>query len=403
MKTVGIIAEFNPFHNGHKYLIEQVKKETSADYVVVVMSGSFTQRGIPSCMDKFTRCTHALSCGADLVLELPVSYATASAEAFAFGGVSVLDSLSVIDYIGFGSEIGDISKLCDVTEKITNPSPQFSEDLNKALSSGLSYPAARAAALPEYDYILNDPNNILGIEYIKALNLLESSISPITIQRIGKNYHDDNISTDNFSSADAIRKHWDANNEQLKDSVPDCVYDSINKLGGISAPIYLDDFTSCLFYKLLISDIDELSSYQDMNEFIARRIKKNMQSAASFSELIMSLKTKELTYSRLNRALLHCMLNLKDFTRDYSNKLIPCPYTRILGFRKDSRELMHRIAASSQISLVNKAADAPSLLSTDALSLFEQTLCSDRIYDQIVMQKYGTRPKDGCLISPIIL
>lgn len=236
MKVTGIIAEYNPFHNGHKYHIEKAKELTGADYVIVVMSGNFTQRGIPAFTDKYTRTRMALSCGADLVLELPLYYAAGSAEYFATGAVSLLDRLGVVDSLCFGSECGNIDALMHVASVLYNEPDSYKKLLQDALKSGQNYPAARHNALlqylsmqpserdavngnaidcdtvacaaitdvTDYEQILSSPNNILGIEYCKALLKLNSSITPYTIRREGGGYNDDTLSAVN-SSALAIR------------------------------------------------------------------------------------------------------------------------------------------------------------------------------------------------------
>ena len=188
MKTVGIIAEYNPFHNGHKYQIEKAKELTGADYCIVVMSGNFVQRGTPAFMDKYLRAKAALTCGADLVIELPVHYAAASAEYFASGAVAILDRLGVIDYLCFGSECGNIEILSDIADVLISESDEFKNVLKQRLKEGVAYPKARndaicAAAphLTEYLDVLNYPNNILGLEYIKALKKRKSNIAPCTI------------------------------------------------------------------------------------------------------------------------------------------------------------------------------------------------------------------------------
>ena len=213
MKVTGIIAEYNPFHRGHKYQIDYCKKELHSDYVVVVMSGDYVQRGTPALLPKHVRAEMALRCGADLVLEMPVSVSTASAEAFAMGAVSILDGLRVTDYLCFGSEYGEISALQELAAVLVSEPEEYRLFLKKFLSAGCSFPAARSQALVEYfknphnftgdtfdgiltpllnqiTQILNSPNNILGIEYCKALNRLKSSLKPVTLKRQGMGYHD---------------------------------------------------------------------------------------------------------------------------------------------------------------------------------------------------------------------
>ena len=402
MKTVGIIAEFNPFHNGHAYIIEAAKKLTGAEYAIVAMSGSFTQRGIPGCMDKYDRVSSALLSGADLVLELPVSYASASAEAFSYGAVSLLNSLGIVDYLAFGSESGDMDALHGAASELIYPSEDYSEALKSALKDGLSFPSARAAALPGHSEVLASPNNILGIEYLKALMMLDSNIIPVTVQRKGHGYHDTALGE--LASAKAIREGAKNNSlEMLKGSVPSQVYDIMAARLNKSWPVYPEDFSQLIHYCLLSSTPEELSEYQDMNLDLAMRLLKHLPSYTDINSFILKLKTKELTYTRISRALLHIMLKLQDMTRDEAGKLLPCPYSRILGFRKNSDMLMRSLMSQSEIPLVNKAADAYRIMDENAYKYFEATVKADRIYSSIVMNKYGTRQKDGCLISPVIV
>ena len=216
MKTAGIIAEYNPFHKGHEYQIRYAKEKLKADYVIVAMSGDYVQRGTPALISKHARAEMALRCGADLVLEMPVSVSTASAEAFAMGGVSLLDSLGVVDMLCFGSESGEISALKELAEILVEEPEEYKKLLKSFLSEGLTFPAARSQALTEYfknprnfsgdDFdgvltpllnevtqILSTPNNILGIEYCKALLRLNSRIRPVTLRREGMGYHETTV------------------------------------------------------------------------------------------------------------------------------------------------------------------------------------------------------------------
>ena len=210
MKIVGLIAEYNPFHNGHRYHIEQAKKITGADHAVVVMSGDYVQRGIPACMPKRLRAEMALKCGASAVFELPVCYATGSAELFAEGAVSLLDRLGIVDTLVFGSECNDLESLSQIADLLVEEPELYRTVLRFHLKNGASYPMARQEAVSaclrgnHCSFLLNDPNNILGIEYLKALKRQKSRIIPYTIARRGAHYHDPDLH-DSYSSASAIR------------------------------------------------------------------------------------------------------------------------------------------------------------------------------------------------------
>ena len=412
MKTVGIIAEFNPFHNGHKYIIDQAKEKSGADKVIVVMSGAFTQRGTPAYMYKYDRVNCALFSGADLVLELPVSYSTATAEAFAFGGVTILNSIGVTDYLCFGSENGDLESLTQASQALINPDEAHSKLIRNALDEGLSFPAARSKAYPGLSDILDKPNNILAIEYLKSLSLITSFIKPITIQRIGDGFHETKVSS--VPSAHGIRELVSGSKADidieshdffptLKNAVPESALEVMVSTYGKTWPVDINDFDSIIYYTLLSSTAEELSELQDMNLDLANKMHKGILSYTNADQFISDLKSKEITYSRISRALIHCLLKQKDYTRDTNGNLLPCPYTRILGFRKDSGDLLRQIQKEAKIPVITKAGDASKLLSPNALALFNQTLLSDRIYDFVLSKKYGTHQKDGCLISPVII
>lgn len=412
MKTVGIIAEFNPFHNGHKYIIEQAKEKCGADRVIIAMSGAFTQRGTPAYMYKYDRVKSALSCGADLVLELPVSYCCATAEVFAFGGVSLLDALGVTDFLVFGSESGNSDILCEAAKALSAPDMSRSELMNRYLKEGLSFPAARAEAYPEYRDILSRPNNILAIEYIKAVLKLNSSLVPVALKRLGADYHDTDISA--MASSSGIRSLFEGTDgasrtelselfSVLSTAVPEPVSSIMNDGYGKTWPLCLNDFSQLLYYSLLRTDNETLAGYQDMNSDLANKMRRMLPEFTAAEDFAALIKSRELTYSRVSRALLHCMLAQKDLTRTPDGELIPCPYTRILGFKRDSSDLLHIIKQSTSIPVIAKAADAYSLLGPEAIAFYEQTVFADRIYDFILSQKYGTHLDDGCRISPIIL
>ena len=217
MKVVGIIAEYNPFHKGHAYQIRYAKERLGADYVIVAMSGPFTQRGTPALFDKYSRAGHALACGADLVLELPVVYATASAQIFATGGVALLQNAGLVDTLLFGSECPDLAALKNIADMLSEETPAYQALLRQALQEGSSYAAARAKALenPAYAKILAQPNNILAIEYLGALSRLDSSMTPLCLQRQGAGYHETSLDED-MASAYGIR-HFLAGHPQMSD------------------------------------------------------------------------------------------------------------------------------------------------------------------------------------------
>jgi len=191
--------------------------------------------------------------------------------------------------------------------------------------------------------------------------------------------------------------------DALRLSVPEQVYDIYMSVQNKTWPIELNDYSSLIYSSLLLSNKEELSSFQDMNTDIANKFKNALPRFIDADGYIAELKSKELTYSRINRALIHCLFRQRDYTRDSESRLLPCPYTRILGFRKESSDLLHNIQKATDIPVITKAGDANKLLPPEAMPHFNRTVLADRLYDHILFQKYGTRLNDGCLISPVIL
>ena len=286
MKIVGLITEYNPFHNGHLHHIREAKRVTGADAAIVVMSGDYVQRGVPAFMPKRLRTEMALKCGASAVFELPVCYATGSAEYFALGAVSLLDSLGIVDAVCFGSECNDLDALSHVADILTREPDDYRSLLKKSLKKGVSFPSARHEAMleytrvPAYAALLDDPNNILGIEYLKSLKKLNSRMIPFTIQREGAHYHDRVLSPGRLSSASAIRSllafsgsslHTDPTGgtfentsfenilSELEDQVPSCCLELLEDFHRVQYPVYQNDLSLLLKYKLLNKTVKKVT------------------------------------------------------------------------------------------------------------------------------------------------
>ncbi len=410
MKVVGLITEYNPFHNGHKYHIEQAKKLTGADHVVVVMSGNFVQRGAPAIVDKYTRCEMALNEGADLVFELPVTYATASAEYFAMGAVKILHSLSFIDTICFGSECGDLTLLNEIASILVDEPILFKELLNAFIKQGESFPAARQHALTTYllqtdasltgkekelTEVLASPNNILGIEYLKALKQLNSPIKPYTITRICSGYHESSL-TGTISSASSIRQHINSKvdyMDALNVAMPASAYALLHEAMNKCAPVVEDDFSQFLYYKLLYTPTSELTDYLDINEDIAMRIQNTKASFTTVHSYAEQLKTKNLTQTRINRILFHLLLNIKKeyFKDDRASSSV---YLRLLGMKKESSFLIKSSKLETALPIITKLADAKDKLDQDALLHLTTEIQASTLYNQVVSHKFNTTLKD---------
>lgn len=411
MKTLGIIAEYNPFHQGHLYQLEQAKLLTGATKVVVVMSGNFVQRGIPAIIDKYARTKMALSHGADLVIELPVCYATASAEAFAYAGISILDRLGFVDYVCFGSECGDVKLLEHLADILLEEPFLYQQELKKELKSGFSFPKARTKALinymkvnesKEYDQtslelLLNSPNNILGIEYMKAIQKRKSKLKAVTIKRQGAGYHDNDISLPN-ASATAIRSVLTKDDLlSLPKDLPEETMNVLKQEYQNTFPIFRNDFTSLLYYKLSMIKEEDLTSYADVTLELANRIKNNLTYSKTYDDFCLSLKTKELTLTRINRGLLHILLSIPKVQN------IEACYARILGFRTGATKLLRIAAKENRIPLIVKTANAKLLLNQEEYELFEQDVKATHLYHQMIFQKFHTNFSDEYTHGPVIL
>lgn len=400
MKTVGLITEYNPFHNGHAYHIEKAKMLTGADRVIVVMSGDFVQRGAPAVMPKHLRAKSALLSGASLIIELPVCFATGSAEYFAQGSISLLNRLGCIDSICFGSECGDLHLLKEIAQILADEPIEYQTALKQALKEGASFPAARQEALniysDKYSEILASPNNILGIEYLKALAKIHSKMEPFTIKRIGAGYHDMDIDGQ-FSSATAIRSDIyqlaDVNSSSeslplthIQTQVPSSCHELMKKNYQTRYPVKADDFSLLLKAKLLSETAGSLSHYLDMSPELANRILRLRNDYLSFEQFCDLLKTKELTRSRISRSFIHVLLGI---TNDWLTAMkAPAPYARILGFRRDHADLLGILKRTSDIPLITSPARA--VLADTAYQMLELDIYASDLYESVITDLYGT-------------
>lgn len=412
-KAVGIIAEYNPFHKGHEYQIQQAKEQTGANIAIILMSGDFVQRGTPAIFAKHQRTTMALLGGADIVFELPSFYACGSAEYFSSGAVSVFNALNSIDFLCFGSESGEIDT-CRFLGKLLADEPKlYKEKLRSFLKQGLSFPAARKSALAEYlkekdipfsEDFLDTPNNILGIEYCKSLAAQNSSIVPVTIKRIGSSYHETSLSSE-YPSASAIRREliaaWNTQkflSDTLKNAQPPAVKDYLCALLENETFLIEDDFSLLLKYELMKNTPESLCAFSDMSPDLARRIYHHLNTFETFTQFAEQLKTKELTYTRICRALLHVLLNIPS-----DLPAISPAYVRLLGFKKESSFFLRILQKNSDIPIITKAADYKKLLPKEAHSLFEKDLFASNLYETVKCNKKSTAFTNDLQKPPIIL
>lgn len=473
MKIIGIIAEYNPFHNGHAYQIEEIRRRTQADYIVVAMSGDFVQRGAPAIVDKYARTRMALSCGADLVIELPVLWATASAESFAAAGVALFEKMGCVDGICFGAECENLSLLSEIADILAEEPSAYRAALSSYIKEGLTFPQARAKALSEsaptppktgsalknafsesasltqseLAKILVSPNNILAIEYLKAIRRQDSSLTPYLIKREGAGYHDTEIydaplgfsGSENVScshsdvstpaisptsapvaaptaSATAIRKTLaaapsdslsanpatairetltaessDSPSAKLAAAMPAPALSVLTNYLSQMPAVWSDDFSSILSYLLLSKAPEELALYGDCNIDIANRLSKNLFSYRSVSQFCEQNKSRDITYTRMSRILFHMLLHIQntDYAAGKAQGYIP--YLRILGFCKDSSALLGELKRRAAVPVISKLADAKRLLAKTACTMQERT--ADTLSEQAscAMQEQTTR------------
>jgi len=395
----GIITEYNPFHKGHEYHLKKARLDTNADGIVCVMSGNFMQRGIPALVDKWKRTEMAIQNGVDLVLELPLVYALSSAEHFAFGGVSLLNSLGIIDNLYFGSEDGNTDVLELIAETLVSEPLEYKNLLKYNLNLGLPFHQSRANALNDYLNsnnvlaVLNNSNNILGIEYIKALKVLSSSIIPKTLKREGAAYNDENLNP-SFSSATSIRKHLRENSlSELRTTLPKASYDILYNLSSSNYPFtFEEDMFKYIKYKLFTND-QSLLPLPDVSEGLDNKILKEILNATSISELILNSKSKRYTYTRINRILAQSFLNLEAFDLLNLSKS-PVPYARVLGFNSNGRNILKNIKGKCNIDIITKVP--------------RSNLCDHMKIDILGTKAYSllnpkVNPMDDYLKSPIII
>lgn len=388
MNITAIISEYNPLHQGHLYHIETAKKETNADHIIAIMSGNFVQRGTPAILDKYARAETALRSGVDLVLELPAIYATASAEYFAMGGVALANTLGCVTHLSFGSEYGQADKFMEAATLLLNEPEELKLPLKEALKNGASYPAARAYALkvshPELADILETPNNILGVEYCKALLKFRSPIKPHTIKRQGQDYHSEETAA-GFASATGLRNLMSQpspENEALfKEQLSPVSYEFLKDRFGTS-PLSEDDLSMLLQYRLITKNRANLTDYFGVTKELSNRIYKHLPEFETFSGFAELLKTKNMTRTAINRALLHILLGIKASDVQEVTKRGCVDYIRVLGFRKKSAGLLKSFCDLPEIPLITNLSDAPILCETD--------IRADKIYQMCAAAKYGT-------------
>ena len=327
------------------------KELTHADFTIAVMSGNFIQRGDASLVDKWTRTEMALKAGVDLVIELPVLYAISSAENFADGAIKILNSLQIVDFISFGSEIGEIEPLNDVASLLYKEPKEFSNIITSQLKSGLSYPKAREVALSlylkdsqKYKEIMESPNNILGIEYLKALKKHRSHIRPLTIKRDYSDYNSNQV-TNGIASATAIRTMLKSK-KNIRPVVPTETYELLEqKLKAGEFVKDLSTFEKEIIYSLRKMSLQEIAALPDVSEGLENKIKMAANTCNTLPTLIEAIKSKRYTQTRIQRILLYALLGITQKDINISKKYTP--YIRVLGFNKHGKRIISAIASAN--------------------------------------------------------
>ncbi len=377
MKTAAIICEYNPFHSGHKFHIDETKRKTGADAIIAVMSGNFVQRGDVAVFKKETRAKIALENGADLVLELPARYSSASAEIFAKSAVDIINSLGIVDYLSFGAECEDLTRLSALADFFVSESSEFSEALKKHSASGLSFPAARAKAAEDLlgkdaKNLLSAPNNLLGIEYLKALSAEGSKITPIVIPRTGAQ-HDSTLPTETTASATYIRSLiLNGNFQEAKPYIPENAFAYLSEEKVHS----LKNIEKAILCCLINTPAEKLMQIADITEGLENRIKAAAASSGSIEELLDKVKTKRYTHSRLRRIMLAALLGITDEQRQS-----PVSYIKILDHNEKGRKLIAAAKKTATLPLVRNTSQVNKLNDAAIKDIWEQERTFDSIYN----------------------
>ena len=392
MKIAAVIAEYNPFHNGHAAQLETLKNKLGAESVLVIMSGDFVQRGEAAIADKASRTRMALEAGADLVIELPPPWATGSAERFAKGAVRQAEACGCVDTLAFGASCPDAARLGALAE-VLGQEEKLQSTLRDGLKNGLSYPAASAAALEEIDpegaALLRDPNNLLGVEYIKALRETGSGIRPLPLERLGSPHGAAALPAEGFASAGAIRTalRQGAKPEELSRFLPE------STIRALDRPLFSDDFSAALSAGLLQLAEDGPEAFlpfADSAPELAARLMTLKPYALRFSELVQRLRTKAFTEARIRRFLIHILLGIRKEDQMKDPEAI-----RILGLRQDS-DLPALLKKQARLPLITKTADVPP-------ALLRPYVYPHHLYCQQVYFRYGASLPDEYRQSPVVL
>ena len=387
MKTIACVAEYNPFHLGHLKHLDYVKNTLNADNIIVIMSGNFTQRGEIAIMNKYTRAKHAILAGADMVIELPTVFATANAEIFSFGAVKILNSLNSVDGLCFGVESGEKLQFINVATTLNNETKEYKQLLKSSLDEGLSLAKAKCKALkatiPTFDeQFLSTPNNILGVEYTKALLKLKSDIEIFPMLRTGD--HNDKKLKKGITSATSIRETIKGKPiKKIKGNIPSFTYKDISG--------YPNDFDKLLMAKIIMTSPQNISKILDCTEGLENRIKALAKDNRTIEQLVEKVSTKRYTKTRVSRIILS---NFLDITKDLVFSALSSPlYAKVLAIKESKKELLSAVNKNSTIPVITRQSDLMDLKKT-AKDCYEKDLLASDLYALICNQK----PKDNQML-----
>ncbi len=371
MKVIGLITEYNPFHFGHKYHLEESMKLTNSSHSIAIMSGSFVQRGEPSLIDKWTKAKMAIDNGVDLVIELPFVYSTQSAEQFGFGSVSILNKTNSVDYLCFGTELGELNPLKELAQLFVEEPQLYRDALKHFLSLGFSFSVSRSKAVEKYfdsninqnsnSHILKGSNNILAIEYLKALYKLNSNIIPIAIKRLGSDYNDLEFHK-GFASASGIRtKIFEDGLSSVQNLLPQ---ESFNALDQYEKKYNyfnrIENYEEIFNYLLRTTDVNKLKGLMNIETGLENRILKIGELSNNINHIMKSITTKRYPLTKVQRIFIHLLNNLDSDT--IKELCINEPqYIRVLGSNKKGFEILNKIKKNSNLTIITKYADYKSL------------------------------------------
>lgn len=410
MKVLGIISEYNPLHSGHVYHIKASCEKTSATHTLCVMSGQFVQRGEPAIVDKWARTRMALNAGIDLVLELPVVFSCASAEIFAYGAVRTLQHTGIVDFLSFGSEQGELGSLWRIASVLYEEPIEYKELLKQFLKKGLSFPAAREKAINLHlrelpTNIMDQSNNILAIEYLKALKYLSSSIQPVTIRRQGSSYNNNEI-VSSFSSASAIRS-FISNNKTLTDltmtdNLPPATIDILNEcFNQERGPVFSEHFSSIIMHLMRSLEPEILKKGPDVNEGLENRLISCAMQTGTLKDFVDAVATSRYPTTRIKRIAANLLWGI---TKDRLKRILEdknCGYLRVLGFNNKGLELLQKMNSSASVPIIVKVSNYRNQLSDLAKEMFEFDIRATNAY-VMAFSEPSQRTGDQDFTTPII-